>query len=379
MKIAIISTLHSPILPDFPGGMEVFNYNLSSELAKKNRKHEVTLFASGGSQTKASLYVVCPRPLFKMKLDPNEPQNMRKIIYLENHYYIKAMDNVVKNNFDIIHHSHTSFLPIYLGYKAKIPQVLTVHMTANTNITLNFDIKEFIKRKEDLGIISISKSQAHILKDFHFFANVYHGINLCDFTYSEDTQDYFAWLGRIAPNKGTEEAIQLALNAGVKLKVAGTIGIGKTVAEYFAKLKKKYFKNPDINFIGPIDLKIRNQFLSKARALIFPIQWEEPFGLVMIEAMACGTPVVAFNRGSVSEIIKDGETGFICPPGDVVCMVRRVKEIYAMSEEKYQAMRHACRKHIEENFTVEKMVDGYEKVYQKIIDDWRGRYDKNKI
>lgn len=376
MKIAIISTLHSPILPDFPGGIEVFNYYLSSELAEKNRKHDVTLFAAGGSRTKAKLYKVCPQPLFGMGLDPNEPQNMRKIIYLENHYYIKTMEYVENNNFDIIHHNHTSFLPIYLGYKARIPQVLTAHMTVNANITLNLDITKFIKDKESLRMVSISKSQAHILKEFEFFAHVYNGVNLNDFTYSEEPHDYFAWLGRIAPNKGTEEAIKLALMAEVKLKIAGTIGVGIIVAQYFAKLEKKYFKNPHIDFLGPVDLIARNQLLSKAKALLFPIQWEEPFGLAMIEAMACGTPVIAFKRGSVPEIIKDGETGFICPPDDPGCMVKAIKKINEMPKKEYQAMRRNCRKHVEENFTIEKMVDGYEEVYQKVIKDWKIRHGR---
>jgi len=377
MKIAIISTLHNPILPAFPGGIEVFNYYLSSELSKKNRKHEVTLLASGGSETRAKLYAVCPRPLFEMGLEPNESQNMRRIIYLENHYYIKAMEYVEKNNFDIIHHSHTSFLPIYLGYKAKIPQVLTMHMTANSNITLNIDIKEFINDEKNLGIISISKCQARILKELKFFANIYNGICLDDFTYSENPEDYFGWLGRIAPNKGTKEAIELALKAGVKLKIAGTIGVGKIVNQYFVKIEKKYFKNPYIDFLGPVDLKARNQFLSNAKAILSPIQWEEPFGLVMIEAMACGTPVIAFERGSVSEIIKDGVTGFICLPGDSDCMVRAIKKINEMPADKYLAMRQACRKHVEENFTVEKMVDGYEKVYQKVINDWKSKHEQS--
>lgn len=369
MKIAIVSTLHSPILPAFPGGIEVFNYYLSSELARSERKNDVTLFAAGDSKTKAKLFTVCPHPLFDMGLDPNEPQNMRKLIYLENHYYMKAMEYIVKNNFDIIHHSHTSFLPIYLGYQAKIPQILTAHMTVNTNITLNSDIKEFIKDKEGLRIIAISKSQEHILKEFNFFDHIYNGVNLDDFSYSEETQDYFAWLGRIAPNKGTEQAIQLALKAQVKLKVAGTIGVGKIVADYFNKIEK-YFKNPQIEFLGPVEQKARNQVLSKAKALLFPIQWEEPFGLAMIEAMACGTPVIAFRRGSVPEIIVDGKTGYICDPGDYACMVKRIKQIVDMPINEYLTMRQNCRRHVEKNFTIKIMVDNYEKVYNKVIKDW---------
>ncbi len=370
MKIAIVSTLHSPILPAFPGGIEVFNYNLSAELSQRKRKHEVVLFASGDSRVKSKLFAVCPKALFKGELDPNNPQNMRKIIYLENHYYIKAIEYIKKNNFDIIHHSHTSFLPIYLGYKAGIPQLLTTHMTDNANITLNLDLKELMPQQKGIALISVSKQQARILGELKFFGHVYHGIKIDDFLFEPNPQNYFAWLGRIASNKGTEEAVKIALKAKTKLKIAGNVGVGKNVVEYFEKIERNYFDNPLISYEGPAGPEARNKLLSQARGLLFPIQWEEPFGLVMIETMACGTPVVAFNRGSVPEVIKDGVTGFICPPGDIDCMVKRVKQIYEMPAEKYQAMRRACRKHVEENFTVEKMVDGYEKVYQKVIDDW---------
>ena len=367
MKIAIVSTLHSPILPAFPGGIEVFNYNLSSELANPLRKHEVVLFASGDSQTKAKLYPVCPKPLFKMDLDPNEPQQMRKIIYWENHYYIKTIEYIRKNNFDIIHHSHTSFLPIYLGYKAKIPQILTAHMTANSNITLNIDIDELLLDQGGVAIVSISKAQARILKEFKFYENVYNGTNLKDFTFSLDAENYYAWIGRIAPNKGTKEAIELAIKTGIQLKLAGTIGVGRNVLEYFSQIKKKYFKNPLITFLGPVGPKERNNLLSKAKALLFPVQNEEPFGLVMIEAMACGTPVIAYDRGSIPEVVVDGETGFICSKDDPESMIHAIKKIEKMPEEQYQKMRLACRRRVEENFTIEKMVNNYEKIYRKIV------------
>jgi len=368
MKIAIVSTLHSPILPAFPGGIEVFNYNLSSELANPKRKHEVVLFASGGSQTKAKLYPVCPKPLFKMDLDPNEPQQMRKIIYWENHYYIKTIEYIQKNNFDIIHQSHTSFLPIYLGYKAKIPQILTAHMTANSNITLNIDIDELLPNQGGLAIISISKAQAKVLKEFKFYENVYNGINLNDFTFSKKAEDYFVWMGRIAPNKGTKEAIELALQTGTHLKLAGTIGVGQNVVKYFSEIKK-YFKNPLITFLGPVKSQERSKLLSGARAFLFPIQNEEPFGLVMVEAMACGTPVIAYDRGSIPEVIIDDKTGFICSKEDPESMIGAIKKIKEMSKEQYQKMRLACRKRVDDNFTIEKMVDNYEKVYQRVIED----------
>lgn len=373
MKIALVSTIHNQITPSSIGGIEVFNYNLAKELAE--RGHELVVFASSDSEVPGKLYSVCPKALFHTDIDPNEAQVMRKLIYLENHYYIKALEYIKQNNFDIIHHSHTSFLPMYLAYRFQIPQILTIHMTANSNITLNQDLTEIFHNQGEIGLISISKRQEEILKDLIFFKNIYNGIDLDNFTFNEKPQNYFAWMGRIAPNKGMKESVEIALEADVKLKLAGNIGVGKVVTDYFNSIKPS-FKNKNIEFLGRADSKLRNKLLNNARGLLFPIQWEEPFGLVMIETMACGTPVVAFNRGSVPEIVKDGETGFICPAGDIDAMVKAVKKIYEMPEDQYKKMRLACRKHVEEKFTVEKMVDGYEGVYEKVITDWKKKHGK---
>ncbi|MFH1855088.1 MAG: glycosyltransferase family 4 protein [bacterium] len=370
LKIAIVSTIHNPITFAFSGGIEVFNYNLSAELSKKERGHEVVLIASGDSKVKSELYPVCPKALFGDSFNPNDSQSMRKAIYYENHYYIKAMQYIAKNDFDIIHHSHTAFLPIYLGYLSKIPQILTTHMTANTNITLNQDINELLPDKSGIPLVAISKKQEKILGDLSFYARVYNGIETESFTFVEKPKDYFSWLGRIAPNKGTKEAIELALSAKVKLKLGGTIGVGKTVVDYLESIKP-YFSDPSISYLGEVDAEARNDLLGNSKAFLFPIKWEEPFGLVMIEAMACGTPVIAYRHGAVPEIVKDGVTGFICPPNDTGCFKEAIKKIEEMPEEKYLQMRKNCRRHVEENFTLEKMVDGYEEVYRQVIENYK--------
>ncbi len=370
MKIAIVSTIHNAISPAFSGGIEVFNASLLKELTR--RGHDVTIFASGESKVEGKLYPVCPQALFQSGIDPNESQGMRKLIYLENHYYIQTIEYIKKNNFDIIHHSHTSFLPMYLAYKAQIPQILTIHMTANSNITLNQDLTEIFHNNGEIGLISISKRQEEILNDLKFFKNVYNGINLENLDYNKIPEDYFAWLGRIAPNKGTKEAVEIALKADVKLKLAGDIGVGKVVTDYFAQIKP-FLENKKIEFLGKADAKLRNSLLGGAKALLFPIQWEEPFGLVMIEAMACGTPVIAFNLGAVSEIVVDGKTGFIIAPGDQNAMAEAIKKINNMPEDEYRQMRQNCRKHIEDNFTIEKMVNNYEQVYKEILIDWSNK------
>lgn len=370
MKIGIIAPIHTPVLSDYPGGIEVFNYNISDELSK--RGHDVTLFASGDSRTKAKLEEICPKSLFNIGLDPNNPAQMRRIIYYETNYFIKLFEKIKKMDFDIIHHNHTMILPVYLTHLFKISQVLTLHL-ASPEVAMSKGLKMIFPGQQEISVVSISLKQREFVPEINFIENIYNGIDLTKFSFKENpTENYMAWMGRFVVNKGPEEAAQVAYSANKKLKMAGKIDIGQD-KEYFESIKRKYFRNGQIEFIGPLKEKERNTFLQNAKVFLMPIQWEEPFGLVMIEAMACGTPVVAFNRGSVSEIIEDGVTGFICPPNDIEAMVKAVKKIYAMPEEKYQAMRRACRKHVEENFTVEKMVDNYEKVYEKVLADWSNK------
>lgn len=385
MKIALISTIHNPVTGAAIGGLEVFNYNLANELAKRN---ELVVFASGDSDVPGELYPVCPKSLFKTDLNPNEAQGMRKLIYLENHYYIKAIEYIKKNHFDIVHHSHTSFLPIYLTYLAKIPQILTIHMTSNSNITLNQDLREIFNNKDEINLVSISNRQRDILNDLNIYKNVYNGIDLNNFTYNNLPEDYSFWMGRIVPNKGLREAIEIAIESNVKLNIAGDIGVGKVVDDYYASVKP-LFENNNIKFLGRANVILRNKLLRNAKMLSFPIQWEEPFGLVMIESMAAGTPVIAFARGSVPEIIKDGITGFIINPADddirgnwiikktgIEGMIEATKRLYSLPEEEYKKMRLSCRAHVEKNFTVEKMVDGYEKIYKEVIADWKKKNKK---
>lgn len=372
MKIALVSEIQNPILPDFPGGVEVFNYNLAEALMRKG--HEVVVYASGDSKVNAKLFTVCPKALFHLNLDVNLSTNMRKIIYLENKYFIHAFENISRNHFDIIHQSHASFLPIYLGYKLNIPQILTTHFVKEAVTDMNSSLQEIFPGQKEIPLVSISKKQIKLLDKLSFFDTVYNGINLKDFNFQPKPNDYFVWLGRINANKGVEEAIQVAIEAKIQLKLAGGAGIGKIAQDYFNKLQSKYFHLKNIRYLGPADKKLRQEILSRAKAFISPINWEEPFGLVAIESMACGTPVVTFNRGAMQEIIKDGVTGFICPPGDIGAMVRAVKKIYEMPEAEYQRMRQNCRERVEQNFTVEKMVSGYEKVYTKVIESWKSKY-----
>lgn len=373
MKIALISELNNPVAPDFTGGVEVLNYNLANELYR--RGEEITLFASGDSSTKAKLFPACPKSLFHDELDPSDPSELKKIMDMETRYFIQVMEYIKKNQFDIIHHSHSSFLPIYLGTLIQIPQILTCHFIYESTTDLKNSLEQIVPNQEKIKLISISQRQRKILEKLRFITTVYNGVNLNDFSFSSAPNDNFIWLGRIAPNKGTEEAISIATKSKMKLIIAGERGIGIKANEYFDNIEKECFDNQFVSYVGRADREKRNKLLGNALAFIFPIRWEEPFGLVMIEAMACGTPVIGYRRGAVPEIIKEGETGFICPPDDIDCMVKSVEKIKEMPKTQYQEMRKNCRKQVEKNFTVEKMVDDYGRIYQEVITDWSKNHE----
>ena len=216
--------------------------------------------------------------------------------------------------------------------------------------------------------------------NLNFVDTIYHGLDLINLAF-EDSKflDYISFIGRIVPEKGVDQAIQVAKKLSLKLYIA-TSRVDTANYNYYQTKIKPFIDSGRIKEVGFVKDKQKSKFLGLARCLLFPIKWEEPFGLVMIESMACGTPVVAFAQGSVPEVIKDGETGFIVnlsetdKRGDWIVkktgvegFTEAVKRIYTLPEQKYKKMRRACRAHVEKNFTVEKMVEGYEKVYHKIL------------
>jgi glycosyltransferase involved in cell wall biosynthesis len=178
-----------------------------------------------------------------------------------------------------------------------------------------------------------------------------------------------SWIGRFAPVKGADVAIKLANSLKEKLSLAGQ----ERTTDYFTKkIMPEVKKSKFVEFVGPVDGKRRSQIIGESKFFINPISWEEPFGLVVPEANACGTPVIAYNRGAMSELIKDGYNGYLVKPGDFNGLIKAAEKLYEMPQSEYRQMRNYCRKHVEENFTVEKMVDGYEEVYQKIIAEFIG-------
>ncbi|MCK5123094.1 MAG: glycosyltransferase family 4 protein [Candidatus Pacebacteria bacterium] len=346
LKIAQIAPLWETIPPKKYGGIEIMTDKITNELLK--RGHQVTLFASGNSRTKAKLKSVFPKSLFEMKVDwYHRSQNLINVA------------NAFKyaDEFDVIH-NHAGDNGLLFSEITKTPVLTTLHNVLPDSKQKNSDeyvTMKYFSRKTNFVSISFNQRTQTDLK-LNFVDNIYNGINLKDFSFNQKPKNYFVWLGRIHHGKGLWNAINAAKISKEKLIIAGNITC-ETDEEYFQSVKS-IIDGKQIKYIGEVDLKQKNKLLKNAKALLFPTIWEEPFGLVMTEAMACGTPVIGFNKGSVSEVVKDKKTGFVVK--DDREMIKAIKKIN-------QINRLECRKHVEDNFTIERMVDGYERVYEKVI------------
>ena len=346
LKIAQIAPLWETIPPKKYGGIEIMIDKITNELLR--RGHQVTLFASGNSKTKAKLKSVFPKSLFEMKVDwYHRSQNLINVA------------NAFKyaDEFDVLH-NHTGDNGLLFSEITKTPVLTTLHNVLPDSKQKHSDeylTMKYFSRKTNFVSISFNQ-RTHTDLKLNYVDNIYNGINLKDFLFNAKPKNYLAWLGRIHHGKGLWNAINVAKISKEKLIIAGNITC-KTDEEYFQSVKPM-IDGKQIKYIGEVDLKQKNKLLKNAKAVLFPTIWEEPFGLVMIEAMACGTPVIGFKKGSVSEVIKNNKTGFVVK--DDQGMIKAIKKID-------QINRADCRKYVEDNFTVEKMVDGYERVYEKII------------
>lgn len=341
LRIAQIAPLWFSIPPKKYGGTERIISFLSEGLTKKG--HQVTLFATGDSKTKAKLVAPIEKGII--------PSGGNWSNFWWNPF-CHSMAFERADEFDIIH-CHWGIMGAYFQRFVKTPVVHTMH-----NIPPSHDKKWriFDYYRKDLNLVFISHSERRNAK-FRSKKTwvIYNGINVNEFKLNVKPKDHFVWVARITAVKGPENAIKIAQKAGIKLLLAGQI---QPQHKKYFKEKIKPHLNNQIQYVGELTQKELVKFYGEARACLYPIEWEEPFGLVMAESMACGTPVIAFNQGSVPELIKDGETGFIVK--DIEEAVRAVKKID-------QIDRRMCRKRVEENFSVQKMVDEYEKLYYEII------------
>lgn len=341
MRIAQIAPLWETVPPKKYGGTELIVYILCEELTK--RGHEVTLFASGDSKTPATLETIIDKPMRETK------------ILNTSCYENKAMAKIIemKDSFDIIHnHLGHSFLPI--ADVLNLPFVSTIHgafiYDGDVNFCMNCNNSPFV---------SISDSQRAGAPGLNYISTVYNGIQTekYDFLAEPDTRNpYIVFLGRISEEKGVHLGIKLAKETGHKLIIAGKIDTADK--KYYEKEVKHLIDGKQIVYIGELGHDDKVELLKNAFMTVHPVTWPEPFGLVMTESMACGTPVLALNQGSIPEVISHGNTGFV--ENDIDSLIKRVKEVENID-------RAGCRKYVEDNFSSEKMTESYLTVYRKII------------
>jgi glycosyltransferase involved in cell wall biosynthesis len=350
MKIGIVSPLYESVPPKFYGGTERIVSYLTESLV--NKGHDVTLYASGDSVTKAKLIGVSKKAL---RLDKNcEDQLAPHILQLQ------LVQNDV-HNFDIVHY-HNDYLHFPLSNKSSTPNITTLHGRLNLP-----ELQPLYNVFGNMPVISISDSQREPLTQANWVATVYHGLPKDLYKPIYKKGNYLAFLGRISPEKRVDIAVNIAIRSGIPLKVSAKID--KSDKAYYEQVEKM-LDHPLVEFVGEIGDAEKNKFLGEAMALLFPIDWPEPFGLVMIEAMACGTPVIAFKRGSVPEVLTHGRSGFIVENANEA--VKAVHKLNTLSAEE-------CRKNFEERFTADRMADDYINAYKLLIGHEQKTYNKKII
>ena len=343
MKIAQVAPLFESVPPHLYGGTERVVSFLTEELVRQG--HEVALFASGDSKTSARLISVRDRAI-RLDSSCGDP--------LPFHALQLELVAQMSHEFDIIHF-HTDYLHFPTSRSLALSHVTTLHGRLDIP-----DLLPLYDEFDEMPLVSISKSQRRPLPLANWVGNVYHGLPSQLLKFNERGGDYFAFLGRVSPEKGLVRAIEIALRAQVHLRIAAKIDPGQF--EYFNRTIGPYLKNPLIEFIGEINDSQKSEFLGQAKALLFPIDWPEPFGLVMIESMACGTPVIAHSFGSVPEIIEEGVNGLIIRSDEAFedSALAAVCEIGNLN-------RARCRQIFEERFSVESMAREYVRIYESII------------
>jgi glycosyltransferase involved in cell wall biosynthesis len=345
LKIAQVAPLWFSIPPKKYGGIEWVVYNLCEGLTKLG--HKVTLFASGDSKVPCKLIATVPRSLIESGISWEDPR-----------YNLLNLAEAYKRakEFDIIH-THIDLWELYFAPLTKTISLHTIHNPLYTTKDLKKDIRlQLLKHFRDQNFVAISKAQKKLSAvKLNFVKVIYNGIRIEEFKFNPRPKDYFLWCARVDKYKGIENAIEIAKRAKIKLILAGRLDPHQV--DYFEKrIKPKLGKN--IKFIGEFSRKEKAKIYGEAKALLYPIEWHEPFGLNMVEAMACGTPVIAFKMGSVPEVVKNGKTGFV---------VETIEEAVEAVKEIEKIKREDCRKWVEENFTAEIMVKNYEKLYFELL------------
>ncbi len=393
MKIAILGNFSQEITPSANGGTEAFTYALAEELAKRDFMQIIDVYGVGENPFTnkkinfISVLSTSVEDFIKQDEDFTKlyDQTIKFLPDLQANVALKSYYEFSRKGYDVIHNNSVSSIINSVIQFTKTPTVTTLHTNVD-HACIQIPYKLNILQNEETNnyFVAVANHQINFAKKhnihLNFIGTVYNGTNSHNFTFKEDTNNHERgiWVGRIYPghNKGLKEALIATKKTGKKLVILSSI----EDHEYYEKeIKPEITEN--VNFISQnVPLQKKIEYYQNASYLLFPIIWEEPFGLIFIEAMSCGTPVIAFARGAVPEIIKDGQTGFIVNAsgqdirGDWIIkktgiegLCEAIERINNMPAEEYRQIRLNCRKHVENNFTVERMVDEYMKVYNNII------------
>ena len=341
MKIAQVSPLYESVPPKRYGGTESVIHHLTEELI--SRGHEVTLFASGDSVTSAKLVPACKNAL-RLDADCIDP--------FVHHFNMMEMVEKEARSFDIIH-SHIDYLYFPIMRRSENTYLTTLHGRLDIP-----ELDPLFREYKDIPLVSISNSQRKPFPYSNWMGTVFYGLPLDLYNFNKEGGDYLVFVGRISPEKRIDRAIEIAKKAGIQIKIAAKVD--KVDNDYFELKIKKLLDHPLVDFIGEVGEKEKEELLGNALGFIYPIDWPEPFGLAMIEAMACGTPVLAYNCGSVPEVLDEGITGF-----GVNSMREAVAAVYRLSS----LDRRKCRDAFERKFSVQRMADDYLTIYESMINE----------
>lgn len=341
MKIAQITSVYLSVPPKTHGGTERIVYHLCRQLTR--RGHQVELFASGDSKVDCPLRSVLPIASLD---DPNST------IYLEKEFETRNTYNLYRQaeRFDLIH-AHWPTLAPYFSPFTKTPTLITYAY-------IEKELHEYYhKRFPRCFPVCISRAQAKMLGD-ESIPVVYNGIDVDEIPFNEKPEDFFIIVGRMTPGKGIVDAIRIAKKAGAMLLIIGNVTTHLPWSEeYFSREVKPHIDGGNIRHIERLPYRALMDIMGRAKGFLFPLQWDEPFGMVVVEAMAAGTPALAYRRGSMPELIKDGETGYL--PGNEDEMVSALGQVEKIN-------RRRCREWVQANFSVERMVDRYEELYRNL-------------
>ncbi|MFA6005845.1 MAG: glycosyltransferase [Patescibacteria group bacterium] len=384
MKIAIVSSNEQLTPP--PDNVIVASMNVSTfqTVGLSALGHEVYAVVGKGSTIKTHRVESFSKPVFETidkevwQSTGNSRLMYQIIVPFEIDLHLTLLDFLKTHQVDLVHfHTIKPYIGLPFAMRVNVPCFFTLH-SPGTAIEVD-TMKAF--NSKNIHYISISKNQQKSYGGLQFAGTVHNGLDLKASTFNVKGGNNLVIGARILPEKGIYEGILAAGKTGKNLDIAGEVRSSSN-QYYIQKIEPLLKQYKNIQFLQFMNHNLMNSFFGTGKASLVPIQWEEPFGLVMIESMATGTPVIAFARGSVPEVIKDGETGFIVNSSDddirgnwvikktgIDGLCEAIEKVYTMSEDRYQDMRRACRNHVEQNFTVEKMAKGYEKIYQEVLSE----------